>query len=254
MGLGEVTDCFEALEKSPTRSSSPVLKSLAPGAVSENCPAGGPGFSESRPGLIPDVQQGTFPGFSPGDLQCPTSRNFSRTDGHGDAGSCVMDGTRNPPASRPCWKNWVCGSALILFAPIPVSRRKMNLPASWSPTICAVYLWPWRVTRMTIFWQFYAWWPTAFRPLVSPEWLTPAVPGVDDRSCPYLSLIKGRSAPVARLKEQIRKAAAFHFPVLITGESGTGKELTARAVHYCSDRKDRPFLAINCAALPEKPD
>ena len=74
---------------------------------------------------------------------------------------------------------------------------------------------------------------------------------IDRDSCPFLSLIKGRSAPVVQLKNRIRKAASFHFPVLITGESGTGKELTARAVHECSPRKGRPFLAVNCAALPE---
>lgn len=74
---------------------------------------------------------------------------------------------------------------------------------------------------------------------------------IDRDACPFLSLIKGRSAPVIQLKGLIRKAASFHFPVLITGESGTGKELTARAVHECSPRKGRPFLAVNCAALPE---
>jgi transcriptional regulator with PAS, ATPase and Fis domain len=53
---------------------------------------------------------------------------------------------------------------------------------------------------------------------------------------------------IARL---IKEVSAVDVPVLITGESGTGKELVARSIHSRSARKDKPFLAINCAALPE---
>ena len=48
-----------------------------------------------------------------------------------------------------------------------------------------------------------------------------------------------------------KKASQSNSTLLITGESGTGKELFARAVHYASDRKSEPFIAINCSAIPE---
>ncbi len=51
--------------------------------------------------------------------------------------------------------------------------------------------------------------------------------------------------------EMIRKVAASSAPVLVLGESGTGKEMVARAIHQQSDRKNKPFVAINCSAIPE---
>jgi DNA-binding NtrC family response regulator len=51
--------------------------------------------------------------------------------------------------------------------------------------------------------------------------------------------------------ENIKKLALSPFPVLIIGESGTGKELVARAIHHGSERADRPFVPINCGAIPE---
>lgn len=51
--------------------------------------------------------------------------------------------------------------------------------------------------------------------------------------------------------DSIRKVATTDAPVLILGESGTGKEMTARAIHQRSARKDGPFVAINCSAIPE---
>jgi DNA-binding NtrC family response regulator len=60
----------------------------------------------------------------------------------------------------------------------------------------------------------------------------------------------GRSPPVARLREQVEAVAATDAAVLLTGESGTGKELVARMLHDRSSRRDRPFIAVNCAAVP----
>ncbi len=61
----------------------------------------------------------------------------------------------------------------------------------------------------------------------------------------------GDSAPMKEIFSLIRQVAGTTASVLITGESGTGKELVARAVHQLSSRSDSPFVAVNCAALPE---
>jgi len=65
------------------------------------------------------------------------------------------------------------------------------------------------------------------------------------------SEILGRSREMQRVLEQVRKVAPYDTTVLVTGESGTGKELVARAIHTLGKRKDRPFVAVNCAAIPE---
>lgn len=61
----------------------------------------------------------------------------------------------------------------------------------------------------------------------------------------------GRSTAMLRLFEKVRIIADSRASVLLTGESGTGKELIASAIHYNSPRRDRPFIKINCAAIPE---
>lgn len=63
--------------------------------------------------------------------------------------------------------------------------------------------------------------------------------------------IIGISKPIKELIDKIEKVAPRDFPVLITGESGTGKELIAQAIHYNSNRKDKPFIALNCGSLPQ---
>jgi len=60
----------------------------------------------------------------------------------------------------------------------------------------------------------------------------------------------GNSPEVIELRRLIAQVAGFDTTVLILGESGTGKEVTARAIHQQSARRDRPFVAINCGAIP----
>jgi two-component system NtrC family response regulator len=61
----------------------------------------------------------------------------------------------------------------------------------------------------------------------------------------------GTHARMQTVFESIRKVATTDAPVLILGESGTGKEMAAQAIHHRSSRKDGPFVAINCSAIPE---
>ncbi len=65
-------------------------------------------------------------------------------------------------------------------------------------------------------------------------------------------IILGNSEPIKRLLEDIEKIAPTDSWVLITGENGTGKELVAKLIHKKSKRKDKPFIDVNCAAIPEE--
>ena len=71
-----------------------------------------------------------------------------------------------------------------------------------------------------------------------------------DKRYSFHSLV-GKSRPMREIYSKIEQMAPTRSTVLITGESGTGKELVARAIHFNSPRKDKPFIAINCAAIPE---
>jgi DNA-binding NtrC family response regulator len=64
--------------------------------------------------------------------------------------------------------------------------------------------------------------------------------------------ILGKSKPMQAVFDLIKRVADSPTNILITGESGTGKELVAKAIHYNSDRKEAPFVPVNCAAIPEQ--
>jgi len=65
-------------------------------------------------------------------------------------------------------------------------------------------------------------------------------------------LMIGESEAMRAIRDQIDRAAPTPARILIRGESGTGKELVARALHEASDRRDGPFVKVNCAAIPEE--
>ena len=76
------------------------------------------------------------------------------------------------------------------------------------------------------------------------EKLSKSISGSDDDMI-------GKSSEIAKVRQMIEKAAPSKASVLITGESGVGKELVARAIHNKSERKDKPFVIVHCAALSE---
>ncbi|MEM0675522.1 sigma 54-interacting transcriptional regulator, partial [Dickeya oryzae] len=61
----------------------------------------------------------------------------------------------------------------------------------------------------------------------------------------------GKSASMQDLQQKICQTAEYSLSVLILGETGVGKDVVARLLHQCSGRADKPFVAINCAAIPE---
>jgi DNA-binding NtrC family response regulator len=65
------------------------------------------------------------------------------------------------------------------------------------------------------------------------------------------SALRGGSLPMQKLKDSLSRVAPIPSPVLVIGESGSGKELVARDIHRLSGRAKEPFVALNCAALPE---
>jgi DNA-binding NtrC family response regulator len=100
---------------------------------------------------------------------------------------------------------------------------------------------------------------------LSPELLLPIIQGIRERialngevvrlrarvdQTRGLSAIVGGSPAMDRVRDLVRRVADADATVLIRGETGVGKELVARTIHELSPRRDRPFLAINCSALP----
>ena len=73
----------------------------------------------------------------------------------------------------------------------------------------------------------------------------------DLKATDYSARMVGTSAPMQRLYGLMKRAAQADISILIRGESGTGKELVARSLHFNGRRRIGPFLAVNCAAVPE---
>ncbi|HEY1270789.1 MAG TPA: sigma-54 dependent transcriptional regulator [Terriglobales bacterium] len=86
---------------------------------------------------------------------------------------------------------------------------------------------------------------------ISFERLEEAASRILARTRPTDDSLVGRSPAWLRALERARKAAATDADILIQAESGTGKEVLARMIHAASPRRDRPFVAVNCAAFPE---
>lgn len=63
--------------------------------------------------------------------------------------------------------------------------------------------------------------------------------------------VMGKSAAIQRIQVEVTRVANTHLSVLLQGESGTGKEVVARAIHAASFRADKPFVALDCGAIPE---
>jgi two-component system NtrC family response regulator len=84
---------------------------------------------------------------------------------------------------------------------------------------------------------------------------------IEDENCRLMNALEqnttqfggmvGQCPQMEQIFSTIRKVASSDVPVFVTGESGTGKELVARAVHAMSLRKERPFIPLNCGAIPE---
>ncbi|MBB6247278.1 sigma-54 dependent transcriptional regulator [Rhodanobacter sp. A1T4] len=69
-------------------------------------------------------------------------------------------------------------------------------------------------------------------------------------SIPMTQRLVGDSVAMGKVNALIRQVAPFDSNVLVLGESGTGKEMVARSIHDCSPRRDKPFIAVNCGAIP----
>ena len=64
--------------------------------------------------------------------------------------------------------------------------------------------------------------------------------------------ILGKSTAIQKVFDVIERVSRSRASVLVSGETGTGKELIAKAIHYNSERKDRPFVVVNCGAIPDQ--
>ncbi len=83
------------------------------------------------------------------------------------------------------------------------------------------------------------------------RWQREPVPDMPQApAAPVLNIV-GQSAVIEDLRQQIKKAASVFADVLVIGETGTGKEVVSAAIHQASERRDKPYISINCGALDE---
>ena len=92
---------------------------------------------------------------------------------------------------------------------------------------------------------------TMMKPVAPDDAVATARRLIERRGLQERTGIAGESAPIQEVLVKIEQMAPVSSTVLIQGESGTGKELVAKAIHDLSPRRGRPFVAVNCAALPE---
>src|SRR2546422_319736 len=83
------------------------------------------------------------------------------------------------------------------------------------------------------------------------EQRAPGLRGRKEVSESPLSWLMGSSGPMEQVVQQIKQVADSPLTVLVEGETGTGKELVARAIHHLSARRDKPFVAVDCGAIPD---
>ena len=92
---------------------------------------------------------------------------------------------------------------------------------------------------------------TMMKPVAPDDAVATARRLIERRGLQQRTGIIGESAAIQELLVKIEQMAPVSSTVLIQGESGTGKELVAKAIHDLSPRRGKPFIAVNCAALPE---
>jgi two-component system response regulator AtoC len=85
---------------------------------------------------------------------------------------------------------------------------------------------------------------------VAPGELAPPGSSDPERFWPDLDLLFRNSDRMRAVEDIVRRAADTNATILLQGESGTGKEMVAKAIHYISQRREKPFLKVNCASLP----
>ena len=78
------------------------------------------------------------------------------------------------------------------------------------------------------------------------------MPDIDSASLPIDNRLLGEAPPMQAMRKQIFKLACSQAPVYISGESGSGKELVARLMHEQGPRKEKPFVPVNCGAIPSE--